>query len=71
MATYDPARRLREPRLLTEPQAAEVLGISARTLRRWRTETNTAPAHIRVGAQVRYAPAVIQRFIIEQQKQQT
>lgn len=64
---YDPARRLREPRLLTEAQAAEILGVAPRTLRRWRTETHTAPAHLRIGSQVRYAPAVIAKYIAEQQ----
>lgn len=64
---YDPARRLREPRLLTEPQAAEILGITPRTLRRWRTETQTAPPHLVLGTRIRYTPAAIARFIQEAQ----
>lgn len=64
---YDPAARLREPRLLTEAQAAEILGVAPRTLRRWRTETHTAPPHLVLGTRIRYTPAAIARFIQEAQ----
>jgi predicted DNA-binding transcriptional regulator AlpA len=47
------------PRLLTEKQVAALLGVTTRTLQRWRV-TGNGPAWIRVGPRiVRYSEAVM------------
>jgi predicted DNA-binding transcriptional regulator AlpA len=47
------------PRLLTEKQVATLLGVTARTLQRWRV-TGDGPAWVRVGPRmVRYSEAVM------------
>jgi Helix-turn-helix domain len=53
---------LGENRLLDEHQAAERLGLSVKTLRRWRWLKRGVP-WIRVGAAVRYAPGDLSAFI--------
>lgn len=63
---YDPAARLREPRLLTEPQAAAILGIAPRTLRAWR-EQGRAPQHINLGRFIRYSPSAVTAYIMKRQ----
>lgn len=50
------------PRLLSEAEAAEYLGISERTLRRLRDQ-GRAPVHTRVGRQVRYSLATINAYL--------
>ena len=42
------------PTLLTEPQAAKLVGVAYRTWRRW-TRTGLAPAPIKIGRGVRPA----------------
>ena len=42
------------PALLTEPQAAELVGVAYRTWRRW-TRSGLAPAPIKIGRGVRPA----------------
>lgn len=49
-------------RLLNEYQAAERLGLSVKTLRRWRWLKQGVP-WIRIGTAVRYAPRDIGAFI--------
>lgn len=49
-------------RLIDEHQAAALLGLSVKTLRRWRWLKRGVP-WIRVGAAVRYAPEDINAFI--------
>jgi hypothetical protein len=49
-------------RLLDEHQTAERLGLSVKTLRRWRWLKRGVP-WIRVGAAIRYAPGDISAFI--------
>ena len=53
---------LGDGRLLDEFQAAERLGLSVKTLRRWRWLKRGVP-WIRVGAAVRYAPSDLTAFI--------
>jgi hypothetical protein len=48
--------------LLTEADAAQLLGISPRTLRNWR-RGNRGPVHVRLGGLVRYTPADVESFI--------
>jgi hypothetical protein len=48
--------------LLTEAEAAQLLGISPRTLRNWR-RSNRGPVHVRLGGLVRYTPADVESFI--------
>lgn len=50
----------RDP-LLDEHAAAELLGVKAATLRKWRC-TGEGPEFIKVGRLARYAPAAIERF---------
>jgi excisionase family DNA binding protein len=47
---------------VTEREAAQCLGFSLPTLRRWRY-AKTGPAHIRVGRSIRYLRADLDRFI--------
>ena len=54
------ARILTQP-LLDETQAAELLGISARTLQRWR-RTGGGPVFVRLGGSVRYPRFGLERF---------
>ena len=51
-------------KLLNEKQAAEILDVKPGTLSVWRA-TNRYPAlkYIKVGANVRYAPADLQEFL--------
>ncbi len=49
-------------RLLKEEEAANRLGLSVKTLRRWRW-AGKPPAFLKIGAAVRYDPMVIADFI--------
>ena len=49
-------------RLLTEFEAASVLGVSPKTLRRWRW-AGRPPAFVKIGSAVRYDPTEIQGLI--------
>lgn len=49
------------PRLLTEAEAAQVLGMTAEALRKARSR-GTAPVHTRLGRRIRYSPAAIAAF---------
>jgi hypothetical protein len=57
-----PSSDLSGERLLNEHQAAERLGLSVKTLRRWRWLKRGVP-WIRVGAAIRYAPCDLAVFI--------
>jgi predicted site-specific integrase-resolvase len=48
-------------RLLNEKEAAEILGISVKTARRWRW-AGKGPIFRRIGACVRYHPADLEAF---------
>ena len=50
------------PGLLNEFEAADRLGISAKTLRRWRW-AGRPPAFVKIGRAVRYEPAVVEDLI--------
>ena len=51
------------PALLTEAQAAEYLGVSLSTIRRWRKQQGKGPAFFRVGDILRYALCALDAFI--------
>ncbi len=48
--------------LLNEHEAAQALGLSVKTLRRWRW-AGRPPAFVKIGRAVRYDPAVIEGLI--------
>jgi predicted DNA-binding transcriptional regulator AlpA len=50
-------------KLLTQEEAAEILGILPKTLQAWRTTQRYPLKWIKVGRCVRYRPEDIQRFI--------
>jgi hypothetical protein len=49
-------------RLVNEHDAADLLGLSVATMRRWRW-AGRPPAFVKVGAAVRYDPAVLADFV--------
>jgi excisionase family DNA binding protein len=49
-------------KLLSKEEAAELLGVSPRTLEDWRLH-GTGPKGIRVGRRLRYRPADIERWL--------
>ena len=49
-------------RLLNEHEAADILGLSVKTLRRWRW-AGRPPRFIKIGSAVRYDPADLQNLI--------
>ena len=51
--------------LLTETQAADILGLKPATLRRWRWEGNTVLPWIKLGGAIRYDHQDIVQFIQE------
>jgi predicted DNA-binding transcriptional regulator AlpA len=51
--------------LLTEWDVSERLQVSVASLRRWRLE-NRGPRFIKVGSLVRYPPADLERWLLEQ-----
>ena len=50
------------PGLIDEHEAAERLGLSVKTLRRWRW-AGRPPAFVKIGRSVRYDPTVIEGLI--------
>ncbi len=50
------------PALVKEHEAARVLGLSVKTLRRWRW-AGKPPRFLKIGAAVRYDPAELAAFI--------
>jgi hypothetical protein len=64
MSTYAPANSL-----LTTPEAARRLSIAVGTLQNWRIR-GEGPAFIKLGRKaVRYDPATLDRFVVENQAQ--
>ncbi len=53
---------LNATRLLTETEAASMLGVAPATLRRWRWAGNPPP-FVKIGTAVRYDPADLSAFI--------
>jgi excisionase family DNA binding protein len=51
-----------ESKLLTEDEAAELVGLSVRTLQAWRSR-GVGPAYVHVGRKVRYRLSDINRWI--------
>ncbi len=49
--------------LLTPPQVARLLGVSAQTLAVWRCEDRYPLTYIKIGACVRYRRSDVERFI--------
>jgi predicted site-specific integrase-resolvase len=56
--------------VMSEATAAETLGLSARTLERWRVE-GRGPAFIKLGKSVRYRPVDLAEFIERQRRTST
>ena len=54
--------QINRSKLLTEDEAADVLGISANTLRSWR-HAHKGPCFIRLGASVRYAVPDLEAYV--------
>jgi len=54
------------PALLSEQEVAAWLGVSLRTLRRWRLEHGYGPPIVRVGRFVRYRRGEVEAWIEEQ-----
>lgn len=50
------------PALLNEHEAARRLGLSVKTLRRWRW-AGRGPGFVKIGSAVRYDPAVLTAYI--------
>jgi Helix-turn-helix domain len=59
-------------KLLTEAEAAEILGVQPRTLKAWRygerREASYGPHPIRVGNRIRYEPDELRRWIEAQRR---
>ncbi len=54
---------LSPPTLLNETEAAAILGLSVKTLRRWRWASGKGLRFIKIGSAVRYDPADLVAFI--------
>lgn len=54
------------PTFLTTDQLADMLAVSSRTIIKMR-EQGTGPAPIRIGRNIRYSPASVQRWLDAQQ----
>jgi excisionase family DNA binding protein len=52
-----------EKDLLTTPEAAELLGVSPKTLEVWRCTKRYPLAYVKIGAAVRYQKSAILAFI--------
>ena len=50
------------PGFLTELEAANYLGVSKETIRRWRRERR-GPEHYRIGRIIRYSTQALERFV--------
>lgn len=57
-----------DERLLTGPEVADMLRIHPGTIERWRREGH-GPAWSRLGRDVRYRPAEVRRWLVEQENQ--
>ena len=55
---------------LHETEVAKILSIKVSTLRRWRW-AGTGPAFLKIGAAVRYDPAVLQSYLAERVRTST
>ena len=55
-------RRVRQERIYTDKQAAEILGMSVQTLRNWRCERR-GPKFCKFGRSVRYSAEALHEFI--------
>jgi hypothetical protein len=58
------------PRLLTEAQVADILGISVKTLRNWRVSGGPLP-FVKISRAVRYEPEAVARLIAERRRTST
>ena len=58
------------PALVNEHEAARILGLSVKTLRRWRW-AGKPPGFIKIGYAVRYDPVVLATFIDESRRTST
>ena len=56
------ATRSSPPAMVNEYEAARVLGLSVKTLRRWRW-AGKPPSFVKIGSAVRYEPAELQALI--------
>ncbi len=56
--------------LINEVQAARMLGLSVKTLRRWRW-AGKPPRFIKLGSAVKYEPETIQQLIDESRRNST
>ena len=57
-------------KLLTGHQAADLLGLSHRTLEAWRLK-GYGPAHLKLGSSVRYELAELELYMEEQRRRST
>ena len=55
---------------ISEGEAAEALGLSHRTLQRWRV-TGEGPTFVKLGRRVRYRPADLEAFVEESRRSST
>jgi predicted DNA-binding transcriptional regulator AlpA len=58
------------PRLLTEREVAEILGLSVKTLRNWRVAGGPLP-HVKISRAVRYQQDDVARLIARQRRWST
>tara|TARA_R110000868_G_scaffold41074_2_gene140769 strand:- start:3430 stop:3687 length:258 start_codon:yes stop_codon:yes gene_type:complete len=56
---------------LTPEQAAQVLGLSVKTLATWRSTGRHALPYIRVGARIRYRRAALDAWLADRQRTST
>lgn len=54
-------------RLMTTEDLAELLGVTDRTIKRWRT-TGDGPPHMMFGRTVRYHPARVQAWMLAREQ---
>jgi hypothetical protein len=66
-ATIEPSAL---PKLLTEGEVADILGISVKTLRNWRVSGGPLP-HIKISRSVRYHPDDVLALIAERRRTST
>jgi hypothetical protein len=59
------------PRLLTEREVADILGISVKTLRNWRCSGGPPLPFVKISRAVRYEPETVARFIAHQRRTST
>ena len=50
-------------RLITEREAAELLGVSVQLLRKWRSQPNPPLPHIQISRCVRYRPEDLEAYV--------